>query len=317
MALRVLVTGASGFIGEALVTALVASGHRVRAASRQRANFPSGRVEWVQLPDLRGAVEWSSLLANVDVVVHLAGIAHRNGVHGDAIDRVNRGAVAALAAACQRHDVRRLIFMSSAGVHAGSTSKAAVIESHAPDPVTAYDRAKIAAERAVEDSGAPYTILRPVVVYGAAAKANFALAVRLARLSLPLPFGALEIRRSLLAIDNLIAAVIFCLDGEATLNQTFLVADPEAITVSAMFLELRRGLGRQPCLVPVPPAFFERLLRIVGRPDIWGRIGQEFVVDSTKLQNAGFRPLVLTEEGLRAVGAFYRTRRRAGCSSGQ
>ncbi len=315
MTLRVLVTGASGFIGNALVPALVKTGYQVRAASRQRANSLPGQVEWVQLPDLREAVDWSSLLANVDVVVHLAGVAHRSGVHGGAIDSINRAAVADLATACQRHRVKRLIFMSSAGVHAGTASKAVVSECHTPDPVTAYDRAKVAAECAVTDSGAPYTILRPVVVYGVGAKANFALAVQLARSSLPLPFGLLKARRSLLAIENLILAVVVCVDSDATLNKTFLVADPEAISVSAIFAHLRRGLGRRPCLVPIPPILLERLLRIIGRSDIWNRVGQDFVVDSTKLQKAGFRPIVSTESGLRAVGASHRANRAAAGST--
>ncbi|MGM5050292.1 NAD-dependent epimerase/dehydratase family protein [Tardiphaga sp. 604_B6_N1_1] len=306
MTLRVLVTGASGFIGEALVPALAKAGHLVRAASRRRANSLPERVEWVQLPDLQDAVDWSSLLANVDVVVHLAGIAHRNDVDGAAIDSINRAAVAGLAAACHRHVVKRLIFVSSAGVHAGSASKSGVSECQAPNPATAYDRAKLAAECAVRESGAPYTILRPVVVYGAGARANFALAVRLARSPLPLPFGSFEARRSLLAIENLISAIIVCLDSHATLNETFLVADPEAISVFAIFAQLRRGLGRRPCLVSIPAALFEHLFRIIGRSDIWSRIGQEFHVDSTKLQKAGWRPLISTEIGLRAVGASQR-----------
>ena len=315
MTLRVLVTGASGFIGNALVPALVKTGHQVRAASRQRANFLPGPVEWVQLPDLREAVDWSSLLANVDVVVHLAGVAHRSDVHGGAIDSVNRAAVAGLAAACQRHGGQ------AADLHVVSRSacrdrlEGCRVRMSPPDPVTAYDRAKFAAECAVTDSGAPYTILRPVVVYGVGAKANFALAVQLARSSLPLPFGSLKARRSLLAIENLILAVVVCLDSAATLNKTFLVADPEAISVSAMFAQLRRGLGRRPCLVPIPPIFFERLLRIIGRSDIWNRIGQDFVVDSTKLQKAGFRPIVSTESGLRAVGASHRANRPAAGST--
>ena len=310
MTLRILVTGASGFVGSALVPALVRGGHRVRAASRKQSNCWPAEAEWVQLWDLSSPADWSPLLIDVDVVIHLAGMAHRTDFDTDKIDRVNRAAIAGLVVACEQHTIKRLILMSSAGVQSGLAPRAAVSELDPPAPVTAYDRAKLAAEGIVLAGRVPYTILRPVVVYGRGAKANVAQLIRLARLPVPLPFGSLKSRRSLLAIENLISAIAKCLDDEQTLNETFLVADPEPISISSMFAQIRCGLGRRPLLLPIPPVLVREALQIVGRSDLWSRLGQDFVVDASKLQKAGWCPLVSTEDGLRMIGASYGPRSR-------
>src|SRR5215216_1610671 len=179
MSLRILVTGSSGFIGSAVSSALAAAGYGVRGASRK----PDGRltpdqVEWVRLPDLEGEIDWDPIVAGIDVVVHLAAIAHRSDVDSDDYARANRIATASLAMACSRHKIKRLIFMSSIGAQAGSAADHVVTEADEPCPVTAYDRAKLAAEVEVRNSGVPYTILRPVIVYGPGAKANIAMMMR-------------------------------------------------------------------------------------------------------------------------------------------
>jgi len=300
MPFRILVTGASGFIGSALVPALAAAGHHVRAASRH----PVGggdRIEYVALPDFESAFDWNPFLAGIDIVIHLAAIAHRQG--GDAVDydKVNRGAAVSLAEACSRHPVRRLIFMSSIGAQAGSASDRVLTETDEPRPVTGYDRAKLAAEVAIRDSGVPHTILRPVIVYGPNAKANIAFLLRIAALPVPLPFGALQNRRSLLAVRNLVDAIMLSLDSPATLNETFVVADPEAMSIADIFACLRAAAGRSPGLVSVPPGLMAGLLGLAGRGAIWDRIGRDLVVDSAKLLAAGWKPSVTTREGLRAM----------------
>lgn len=301
MADRILVTGASGFVGSALVPALAASGYRVRAAARKPVIQPSEMIECVSLPDIARPIDWSPLLADIDVVVHLAGIAHRKA--GDSVDydQANRGAVADLAAACVKHNVKRLIFMSSIGAQAGSAADDELTEESIARPVTAYDRAKLAAEEAVAASGARYVNLRPVIVYGKNPKANIAILMRLAALRMPLPFGAFRNRRSLLALDNLISAVKFCIESPAVLNETFIVSDPEPMTLAEMFAVLRSAKGHRPNLFPVPPVLFASLLGAIGRSLMWDRIGRELVASSQKLQSKGWVPPLTTREGLRAM----------------
>jgi nucleoside-diphosphate-sugar epimerase len=302
MSLRILVTGSSGFIGSAVSMALAAAGHSVRAASRQPNRTPDGAgIEWMELPDLETQIDWSPLVAGMDVVVHLAAIAHRSQADAGDYVRVNHVAAADLAECCHRHGVKRLILMSSIGVQTGSAADHVVTEIDEPRPVTGYDRAKLAAEEDVRRSGVPFTILRPVIVYGPGAKANIAALLRIAALPMPLPFGAFRNRRSMVAIENLVQAIVLCLDSPQTLNQTFIVCDPEAITLADMFAALREGAGRSPWLVPVPLLAIKALVTAMGRRQLWDRIGRDLVASSAKLQAAGWSPQTTTRAGLRAM----------------
>jgi nucleoside-diphosphate-sugar epimerase len=302
MPFRILVTGSSGFIGSAVSSALAAAGHSVRAASRKpNRNVNQDRLEWVELPDLENEVDWTPLLEGIDIVVHLAAIAHRSHTESGDYARANRVATASLAQACRRHAIKRLIFMSSIGAQAGSAADHVVTELDEPWPITAYDRAKLAAEEEIRRSGVPFCILRPVIVYGPGAKANIALIMRIAALPLPLPFGAFTNQRSLLAIDNLVQAIILCLDSPTTLNQTFIVCDREPITLAEMLATMREAAGRPPRLLPVPPLAVRAMVIAAGRHALWDRIGRELVASSASLQKAGWSPQVETKAGLRAM----------------
>ncbi len=300
MSLRILVTGASGFIGSALTSALAKAGHHVRAASRNRTTAAvTPGVEWMELPDLENEILWAPFLDGIEIVIHLAAIAHRAHFE-DRYARANRAATASLVQACAEHGVRRVIFISSISAQAGSAADYVVTEEAEARPITAYDRAKLAAEEEIQRSGVPFTILRPVV-YGPGAKANVAMMMRIAALPLPLPFGAFRNRRSLLSIDNLVQAVMFCLDNSETINRTFIVADPEPITLAEMLATLREAAGRSPNLIPVPPLMVRALLVTAGRQSLWDRIGRELVASSADLQKVGWSPKVETREGLRAM----------------
>ena len=302
MSFRILVTGSSGFIGSAVSSALAAAGHTIRAASRKPNRNPSQhRLDWVELPDLENEVDWDSLIEGMDIVVHLAAIAHRSHTDSGDYARANRVATASLAQACRHHGIKRLIFMSSIGAQAGSAADHVVTETDEPWPITAYDRAKLAAEEEIRRSGVPFTILRPVIVYGPGAKANIALIMRIAALPLPLPFGAFTNQRSLLSIDNLVQAITLCLDSPTTLDQTFIVCDREPITLAEMLATMREAAGRPPRLIPVPPLAVRAMVIAAGRHALWDRIGRELVASSASLQKAGWSPQVETKAGLSAM----------------
>jgi len=297
--MRILVTGASGFVGRALVQDLAEQGHRVRAAMRQPADIFARAVEVVAVSDLARPLEWRPLLADIDAVVHLAGIAHiGSDVADDLYDRVNRAATAALAAAAARDRIRRLIFVSSIRAQAGPAADHPLTEADAPHPVDAYGRSKLAAEQAIRDADLPFTILRPALIYGPGVKGNLADLVRLARSPWPLPFGALRNRRSLLGRDNLVTAIHLALATPATLNETYVVADPAPLTMAEIVAALRAGLGRGPRLVPVPPFLLALALRASGRAGLWARIGGDCIVEPAKLLAAGWRPSTDTRAGL-------------------
>ena len=312
MSFNILVTGASGFVGSVLVPFLAAAGHHVRAASRNPSSAVTGeRIESVVCPDLVAMreIDWDVLLAGIDIVVHLAGIAHYQLPGSVDYDRVNREATVILAKACRRHSIKRLIFLSSIAAQTGPAAENVLTEANEPRPETAYGRSKLAAELEIAQLGVPFTILRPVIVYGPTASANIGLLTRLAASPWPLPFGALGNRRSLLAIENLALAIAHCFDSPDTLNQTFVVADREPITITDMFIVMRKAVGRSSRLISVSPSAIKALITAAGRKELWQRIGRELVVSSEKLENAGWRPQIETKEGLGAtMKAFVRRR---------
>jgi nucleoside-diphosphate-sugar epimerase len=300
--MRILVTGASGFVGRALVEDLAAQGHRVRAAMRQPADIFSRTVEVVAVSDLARPLEWRPLLSDINAVVHLAGIAHiTSGIAEDLYDRVNRAATAALAAAAARDRIERLVFVSSIRAQAGPACDHPLTETDAPHPVDAYGRSKLAAEEAIRGASLPFTILRPALIYGPGVKGNLADLVQLARSPWPLPFGALRNRRSLLARSNLVAAIHLALVAPAMLNETYVVADLEPLTMAGIVAALREGLGCGPRLIPVPPSLLALALEATGRAHLWDRIGGNCIVDPAKLLAAGWRPLTDTRAGLAAT----------------
>src|SRR5665213_1072591 len=263
----ILVTGADGFIGRHLVPYLASLGNKVIAASRTVSVFEQPNVELIELPDLSEAFDWQPLLQPCDAVVHLAGIAHRFS-DNEQYDRVNHLAIKALAHAAARAG-KHLVFISSIAAQCGSFSDHELTEDEPPKPTNAYGRSKLSAEQAVQASGASFTILRPVVTYGRGEKGNFSVISRIAHLPIPLPFGALTARRSVLSVQNLGSAVAMALTDPRARGETFIVADPKPLTISEIIQRHRTNLGRARGQVCVPEKWIELLLIAMGQGHIW------------------------------------------------
>jgi nucleoside-diphosphate-sugar epimerase len=296
------VTGASGFIGRTLVSELANAGHSVRAAMRQPADIFPQSVEVIAVSDLTRPVEWRPLLKDIETVVHLAGIAHTGReIAEQAYDRVNRLATAELASAAKSIGIGHLVFMSSIRAQSGPVSPKVLCETDVPRPTDAYGRSKLGAEDAVRAADTPFTILRPVLIYGSGVKGNFARLMELARGPWPLPLGLCRNRRSLLARRNLIDAIHLVLATPAAKGETYVVADPNPLTLTEIITALRAGEGRRPGLLPVPPALLALASKVLGYSEQWQRLGGMLAADPIKLINAGWKPLVNTRAGLAAL----------------
>ncbi len=261
-------------------------------------------VERVAMMDLRRAADWPALLDGISHVVHLAGIAHAPGSLPDELyTRINAEAAGELAEAA-RDRIERLVLISSVRAQAGLSADHPITEKDTALPTDVYGRSKLEAERLIAQSGVAFTVLRPAVVYGKGVKGNIASLATLAKTPMPLPFAGLDNRRSLLAIENLVAAISLVLDAEQAANETFLVADAEPISVADLVAAMREGLGRPPHLVKVPLGAVKRLMKSFGREAEWERISGDFVIDASKLMGIGWRPAVATRDGIvRMMGA--------------
>jgi UDP-glucose 4-epimerase len=284
----VLVTGSDGFLGRHLVLYLATQGYKVIAASRTASGFSDPSVVALPLPDLSIPFDWQPLLQECAAVVHLAGIAHTYA-DDDLYDRVNHQATETLARDACRGG-KHLVFVSSIAAQSGAFSDNELTEDDPPRPINAYGRSKLAAERAVRDSGASFAILRPVVIYGDGEKGNFATIHKISRLPIPLPFGALTAHRSVLSVQNFCSAVMMALTDSRARGETFIVSDPSPLTVSEVIARYRTGRGRPPWLIPVPERWLELSLKATGQRAIWQRIGCPLVARPSKLLAIGWKP---------------------------
>jgi nucleoside-diphosphate-sugar epimerase len=299
---RVLVTGASGFVGRPLVRALLRAGYAVRATARRPIGFPNS-VDVAIIPDFENRVDWIPILRDVDIVVHLAGLAHadsRDSAFGT-YDQVNWVTTQELAHAANETGVERFVYISSVRAQTGPSAPMIVHEGSQVHPTDHYGRSKLAAEMSLRAAGVPFTILRPVVVYGPHPKGNVRTLVQLAKLRLPLPFAGFNSQRSLLGVENLISAIFFVLNNNTTVGEIFLVADPKPFTLPEIFTMLRKVQGRKPRLMHIPPTAIRLALSLLGQRVLWERINGSLVVDTGKLESLGWRPAVETYDGFRSM----------------
>jgi nucleoside-diphosphate-sugar epimerase len=295
---RLALTGGTGFIGQHLLRELTRRGYQVRVLLRRPTMLPADCTSAV-IGDIARPQNMASALADVEAIIHSAGLSvAASGQPEDDYRVLNVEATIGLARSAQRAGVRRFVFLSSLRAQAGASDPRVVTEEMEPRPTDAFGRSKLAAEQGLAEVGIDWVALRLATVYGPGVTGNMARLIRLARSPLPLPFGALAARRSLLSLDNLAAAVDCVLKVEGPLRRPLIAADPQPLTVADVVAAMRRGLGRRPGLVPVPASLLAAMLRATGRADAYERLAEPLVADPSALLCLGWTPPVATETGL-------------------
>lgn len=307
--MRVLVTGATGLIGRAVTARLSpAGGFDVRVALRTAQPIPA-TVAPVIVGHIDASTGWRVALEGVDAVVHLAARVHvMRETAGDALDqyrRVNVDGTLALARQAADAGVKRFLFVSSLKVHgeAGVFS-----EADGPSPNGPYAISKIEAENGLRqiarETRIEVVIIRPPLVYGPGVKANFAALARLVRFGLPLPFGAVHNKRSLVSADNLADLIAVCLVHPRAANETFLVSDGVDLSTAELAAAIAQAMGKRPRSLPVPPGLMLMAARLLGKNDAAGRVLGSLQVDITKArQLLEWTPPVSVAEGMRRAVA--------------
>jgi len=291
-------TGATGFIGQHLLRELPKRGHRLRVLLRRPAPVSIAAASAV-IGDLARPRNMAAALEGVDAVIHSAGIAHAmSGIPEDDYRVVNTEATIGLARAARRAGAKRFIFLSTIRAQCGPATDTVMTEAVEPAPTDAYGKSKLAAERGLAEVDIDWVALRATLVYGPGVKGNMAQLMRLARSPVPLPLGNLRARRSLLAVENLAAAIETVLATSQTLRRALIAADPQALTVAEMIAAMRRGLGRRPNMFPLPATLFELMARAAGREEIYRRLSGSLVADPAALIRLGWAPPLATPDGL-------------------
>ncbi len=261
--------------------------------------------------DIGPASDWRALLDGAEAVVHLAARVHVMRDHAAdpeaEFDRVNHQATARLAAQAAEAGVRRFVYMSSVKVH-GDVSGHPLSAADAPAPIDPYGRSKWAAEKALAAHAArmEVVILRPPLVYGPAVKGNFLGLMRAIDRGRPLPFAAIENRRSLIYRGNLVDAVRASL---AAPPGTYLPSDRDDVSTAALIRRIAAALGRPAHLLPVPVWALRGLAAVAGRSDAMDRLCGSLTVDGTL---PGWRPPFTMTDGLAATAEWYRRAAVAG-----
>jgi nucleoside-diphosphate-sugar epimerase len=212
--------------------------------------------------------------------------------------RLNAEATGNLARAAQRAGVKRFIFISSLRAQADVSANHVLKEDSPPMPTDAYGRSKLAAEQELSRCEINWVALRLALVFGPGVKGNMARLIRLARSPLPLPFGELRARRSLLSLVSLLEAVRLLAMWSQTIRGPIVVADPDALSLPQMITAMRRGLGRAPALLNVSPSILEASFRLAGRSELFRRVAEPLIADPTKLMQMGWIPPINTSDAL-------------------
>jgi UDP-glucose 4-epimerase len=288
--MRILLTGANGFIGAHLGKLLSGAGHCVVGTARTSVGLDPSR-QWVVTGEGAG-MGLDRALEGIDAVVHAAGATPSNAGRGGSAPAAFRDSVEfsrRLAAAVSASGARSVIHLSSVAVLGPAEIRggASLDDAAESDPRTDYGRAKLESERILDEAAAadrPVVHLRPPLVFGAGARGTWASLERLARSPLPLPFASVANRRSFLGIGNLASLVeaVLAKAGSGALGGAYLAADRETVSLREVCAALRGALGRKPGLLPVPPAILVSALRIVGRGKAADGLCGDLVVDASR-----------------------------------
>jgi len=309
-----LITGANGFVGKPLCGELLRQGHSVRAAVRS-ASLQVENVETVSIGEINGETDWTDTLLSIKVVIHLAARVHV--MKDTAIDalaefrRVNVEGTLNLARQAVEAGVQRFIFISSIKVNGEGTLLGHPFTAEdQPAPVDPYGISKREAEDALRqlasDTGMEVVIIRPPLIYGPGVKANFQSMMRWLDKGIPLPLGAINNQRSLVALDNLIDLIVTCIHHPAAANQTFLAGDGEDLSTSELLQRMSAALGQKAWLVPMPGFLLAWGAALVGKQAMAQRLCGSLQVDISKARDLlDWKPPVHVDEALRKTAHYY------------
>ena len=309
----ILITGGNGFIGRAVSDVLFEKGYKfksiVRRASTNNTKHSKYSCQQLDLSDNDSINQID--FDDVDIVIHLAAVAHKKDVSKKEIRHLNRDVAIELAEAAFKHGCSRFIFLSTANVFS-SACGVVFNETGLTSPVDFSAQAKLDVENTLLDLADLYqtetVIIRPPLVYGPNVKANFASMISWVNNGVPLPFGSVNNKRSFIALDNLVDFILLCADKSKSpkaANQVFLISDGEDVSTTILLHKVGRAYGARARLLPVPVSFMRFAAKLFGKSNMADRLFGDLQVDSSKARELlGWSPVVTMDEQLRKMALF-------------
>lgn len=309
---KIMVTGASGFVGRKLCTALDnVDGIEVIAAVRKPQDIG---VQEVVVADINSYTAWKGPLNRVDVVFHLAARVHV--MHDDVEDplaafrEVNLHTTVNLARQAAAAGVKRFVYVSSIKVNGEFTSVKPFTETDTPNSQDPYGISKWEAEQALRkighETGMEIVIVRPPLVYGTGVKANFHSLLKLVSREFPLPLGSIHNRRSMVYVQNLVDALMLCATHPAAAGQTYLVSDGEDVSTPQLVRAIARAMRRPARVFPFPLSVMRFAAALLGKSPVVDRLTQSLEIDSSKIRNElGWQPPYSMQQGLQETADWF------------
>jgi len=313
--MKVLVTGATGFVGSELIRQLSARALGIVGCVRSADSVLPVGVERFVVDDLTKIdINWPLVLGSVDVVVHAAARAHI--MHDEVLDplsefrKVNCDVTLRLARAAAESGVKRFVFISSVKVNGEVSDLNAPFT---PDddfiPEDPYGLSKYEAEQGLlqvaEETAMEVVIIRPPLVYGPGVRANFASMMKWMQKGIPLPFGAINNKRSLVALDNLVNFIALCADRNKSpkaANEVFLISDNEDVSTTELLRKVASAFGKRSWLIPIPVSWMTFAAKLLGKEDVAVRLFSSLQVDSSKARDLlGWKPVITMDEQLKKI----------------
>ncbi len=309
--MRILVTGASGFVGQVVWRSLRSEGHEVVGLSRRRPSDWQG--DYIET-DLGALAPLSSMLSGVDAVVHLASrVHHGNESSADLLPLYRQeitDATLHVAKEAFAAGAKRFVYLSSVKAVAESSSRRVLRVEGEPRPLDPYGISKLEAERGLraltENTSLEFVALRPPLVYGPGVKANFFQLMKWVDRGIPLPFASIHNRRSLVYVENLASAIVSCLHARQLDGRSYFVSDREVFSSAGLIKAIATAMEKKPLLLPFPPSILSVLANVAGQSAKFQRLTEDLEVDASDFaKNYGWSPPHSAAEGFKATVQWY------------